>query len=52
MTAAQLIAVVLLIVSVVFALINPTNLQQPMLWAVWAGVVLYVLGSVLGARVF
>lgn len=50
MTLAHIIALVFLIVSVVFAIINPSNLQNPLLWAVWAGVFLYVLGGVAGQR--
>lgn len=53
MTVAHIIALAFLIVSAVFAIINPSNLQSPLLWAVWAGVILYVLGGVpaLGGRV-
>lgn len=50
MTVAHVLALVLLIVSLVFAIINPGNLQNPLLWAVWAAVVLYVLGALLGQK--
>lgn len=41
----HVIALVFLIVSGVFAVINPPNLSNPLLWAVWSIAVIVVLGG-------
>ncbi len=53
MTLLQIVALAFLIVSFIMAIIYQANLQSPLLWAVWAADILYVLGGVtaLGTKV-
>lgn len=48
MTLLQIIALAFLIVSFIMAIIYQANLQNPLLWAVWAADILFVFGGVAG----
>lgn len=48
MTILQIIAVAFLLVSFIMAVIYQANLQNPLLWAVWAADILFVFGGIAG----